>query len=99
MDYIQGTIECWKIELSLLMSHNHPQRVLAILAQPMFHVEGILAMGILHQALQIILLAMRQTARMQEFRIVTFHKSSFRFNRKVETTQASPGRKLNPMIP
>ena len=49
------------------MSHNHPQRVLAILAQPMFHVEGILAMGILHQALQIILLAMRQAARMQEF--------------------------------
>lgn len=45
---IQGTIECWKIELSFLMSHNHPQRVLAILAQPMFHVEGILAMGILH---------------------------------------------------
>ena len=41
-------IICWKIELSLLMSHNHPQRVLAILAQPMFHVEGILAMGILH---------------------------------------------------
>ena len=67
LDYIQGTIECWKIELSLLMSHNHPQRVLAILAQPMFHVEGILAMGILHQALQIILLAMRQAARMQEF--------------------------------
>ena len=60
-------IICWKIELSLLMSHNHPQRVLAILAQPMFHVEGILAMGILHQALQGILLAMRQATRMQEF--------------------------------
>ena len=59
LDYIQGTIECWKIELSLLMSHNHPQRVLAILAQPMFHVKGILAMGILHQALRVILLAMR----------------------------------------
>ena len=67
LDYIQGTIECWKIELSLLMSHNHPQRVLAILAQPMFHVKGILAMGILHQALRGIRLAMRQTARMQEF--------------------------------
>ena len=51
LDYIQGTIECRKIELSFLMSHNHPQRVLAILAQPMFHVEGILAMGILHRAL------------------------------------------------
>ena len=46
------------------MSHNHLQRVLAILAQPMFHVEGILAMGILHQALRVILLAMRQAARM-----------------------------------
>ena len=67
LDYIQGTIEYWKIELSLLMSHNHPQRVLAILAQPMFHVEGILAMGILHQALRGIRLTMRQTARMQEF--------------------------------
>ena len=67
MDYIQGTIECWEIELSFLMSHNHPQRFLAILAQPIFHVEGILAMGILHQALRVILFAMRQTPRMQEF--------------------------------
>ena len=67
LDYIQGTIEYWKIELSFLMSHNHPQRVLAILAQPMFHVEGILAMGILHQAFRSIRLTMRQTARMQEF--------------------------------
>ena len=49
------------------MSHNHPQRVLAILAQPMFHVKGILAMGIPHQALRVILLAMRQATRMQEF--------------------------------
>ena len=43
----------------LLFVFHFTKRFLAILAQPMFHVEGMLAIGILHQALQLMLLAMR----------------------------------------
>ena len=65
--YILATKKDGLVCILILIVNDAFQRVLAILAQSVFLVESILAMGILHQALRGILLAMRQATRMQEF--------------------------------